>query len=332
VTRLWVVSLALAASLQGFTANAKPSGYAERAEVQGFIREVAARHGFQEEALRSLFSRVQRVDPILEAIKPTPPRARSWTQYRGIFVNERRIAAGLDFWSRHRADLERARQQYGVPPEYIVAIIGVETFYGRHAGRWRVLDALTTLAFDYPPRATYFRSELEHYLVLTRDIGAEVLSIRGSFAGAIGIAQFMPSSTRRYAVDFDGDGLIDLRNSPVDAIGSVANFLKQHGWQPGGEVLLEATASGDAWRSLADGGVQPKHALAELREAGLRFQWSGQGARAALIELQTPERPSDLRLGMQNFWVLTRYNRSAFYASAVHDLAQALRNGQDPGK
>lgn len=329
MTRL---GIALLASMLAFAASAKASSYAERAEVQGFISEVSARHGFEEEALRSLFSRVRRVDPILEAIKPPPPRARSWEEYRGTFVNERRLAAGLEFWSKHRRDLERARDVYGVPPEYIVAIIGVETFYGRYAGRWRVLDALTTLAFDYPPRAPYFRKELEHYLVLTRDIGVDVLSIRGSYAGAIGIPQFMPSSTRRYAVDFDGDGVIDLRNSPVDAIGSVANFLKEHGWQPGGEVLLEATASSNAWRPLADGGVQPKHALAELRDAGLRFQSSGQGTRAALIELQTPHRPSDLRLGMQNFWVLTRYNRSAFYATAVHDLAQALRNSQDRGR
>ena len=150
--------------------------------------------------------------------------------------------------------LERAEREYGVPPEYIVAIIGVETFYGRNTGRWRVIDALTTLAFDYPPRAEFFRNELEQYLLLARDAGIDVFSVRGSYAGAIGIPQFMPGSTRRYAVDFDGNGAIDLRRSPADAIGSVANFLKQHGWQRGARRCCSRRASsGEAWRAYADG-------------------------------------------------------------------------------
>jgi membrane-bound lytic murein transglycosylase B len=151
--------------------------------------------------------------------------------------------------------------------------------------------------------------------------------MRGSYAGAIGIPQFMPSSTRRYAVDFDGNGAIDLRRSPADAIGSVANFLKEHGWQPGGEVLLGAKVDGDAWRPLADGSVDPKHAQADLRAAGVEFEGMPEGVRAVLVELETPDKPSDYRIGLHNFWVLTRYNRSAFYASAVHDLAQALKQG-----
>jgi len=212
-----------------------------------------------------------------------------------------------------------------VPAEYIVAIIGVETNYGRNAGRWRVVEALTTLAFDYPARASYFRSELEHYLLLARAQGKDVFSMRGSYAGAIGIPQFMPSSVRRYAVDFDGNGAIDLRRSAVDAIGSVANFLKEHGWQPGAEVLLEARVGGEAWRAFADGTVDPKHAQADLRAAGVEFEGMPEGVRAILIELETPEKPSDYRIGLHNFWVITRYNRSAFYASAVHDLAQALK-------
>jgi membrane-bound lytic murein transglycosylase B len=191
-----------------------------------------------------------------------------------------------------------------------------------------VVDALTTLAFDYPPRARFFRSELENYLLLARDNGLDVFAVRGSYAGAIGIPQFMPSSTRRYAVDFDGNGAIDLRRSPTDAIGSVANFLKEHGWQPGAEVLLEARVGGDAWRALADGSVDPKHAQSDLRAAGVEFEGMPEGVRAILVELETPAKPSDHRIGLHNFWVLTRYNRSAFYASAVHDLAQALKQNR----
>ena len=306
-------------------APAESPSYADRPEVQEFIRDVSSRHGFAEGELLQLFSKVHRTEPILEAIQPPPPKARSWEEYRANFVNSRRIAAGEGFWKTHRRALARAERRYGVPAEYIVAIIGVETFYGRNAGRWRVVDALTTLAFDYPARSAYFRSELEQYLLLSRDTGADVFSVRGSYAGAIGIPQFMPSSTRRFAVDFDGSGAVDLRGSPADAIGSVANFLKEHGWESGEEVLFEAKLTGEAWRRLADGTVDPKHSLDELRKAGVQFDAPEKPARAALVELETPERPSEYRVGLRNFYVLTRYNRSAFYASVVHDLAQALR-------
>jgi membrane-bound lytic murein transglycosylase B len=319
--RIVLLMLGLAA----FCAFARAPNYAEREEVQDFIRELAARHGFPEHELRHLFSRVRRAEPALEAVKPPPPKARSWEEYRGNFVNPRRIAAGAEFRRKYRRALERAEERYGVPAQYIVAIIGVETYYGRNTGRWRVVDALTTLAFDYPPRAAYFRSELEQYLLLAREQGKDVFSMRGSYAGAIGIPQFMPGSTRRFAVDFDGNGAVDLRRSAVDAIGSVANFLKEHGWQPGGEVLIEARVGGEAWRALADGSVDPKHAPAELRAAGVEFDGMPEGLRAVLVELETPEKPSEYRIGLHNFWVLTRYNRSAFYASAVHDLAQAIR-------
>jgi membrane-bound lytic murein transglycosylase B len=310
-------------ALAGSSAWAK--GYAERDEVQGFIRELAQRHGFAEQDLTYLFSRVRRAEPVLEAIKPQPPKARSWEEYRGNFVNDKRIAAGNEFWKKHRRMLERAESRYGVAAEYIVAIIGIETFYGRNSGRWRVLDALTTLAFDYPARGAYFRSELEQYLLLAREQGKDAFSMRGSYAGAIGIPQFMPSSTRRYAVDFDGNGAVDLRRSAADAIGSVANFLNQHGWQPGVEVLLDARVDGEGWRAFADGSVDPKHAQSDLRAAGVAFDGLPEGVRAILVELETPDKSSDYRIGLHNFWVLTRYNRSAFYASAVHDLAQALK-------
>jgi membrane-bound lytic murein transglycosylase B len=271
------------------------SPYGERAEVRSFIRDLVERHGFVEGELKTLFSRVYRVDPVLQAIVP-PAESPRWGDYRALFVNPRRITGGLDFWKIHAGPLARAEREFGVPAEIIVAIIGVETLYGRNTGRWRVVEALATLAFDYPPRAKFFREELEAYLLLAREAGFDVFSVRGSYAGAIGIPQFMPGSLRRYAVDFDGDGAIDLRANPADAIGSVANFLKQHGWQAGEEVQRKASGDGET-----GGGV--------------------------LINLGTEQ-----RIGLANFQVLMRYNRSALYAAAVADLSEELKKnrGQSP--
>jgi membrane-bound lytic murein transglycosylase B len=309
------------------------ASYAGRPEVQAFVRELAQRHGFQEKELKRVFSRVQRIEPVLEAISRPAERVRSWEEYRAVLVTERRIAEGVEFWKRYRRTLERAERKYGVPPEYVVAIIGVETFYGRNTGNWRVVDALTTLAFDYPPRAGFFRGELEQYLLLARDARVDVFAMRGSYAGAMGIPQFMPSSARRYAVDFDGNGTIDLQKSRADAIGSVANFLKLHGWQRDADVLVDARVAGEAWRAYADGGLEPKHSVVALRQAGIEFD-SPQpaGAAGALIELASAERPSDYRIGLRNFYVITRYNRSAFYAAAVADLAKELRRAYDLGR
>jgi membrane-bound lytic murein transglycosylase B len=309
------------------------ASYAGRPEVQAFVRELVQRHGFQEKELKRMFSRVQRVAPVLDAISRPAERVRSWEEYRALLVTDRRIAEGVEFWKRYRRTLERAQRKYGVAPEYVVAIIGVETFYGRNTGNWRVVDALTTLAFDYPPRAGFFRGELEHYLLLARDASADVFSMRGSYAGAIGIPQFMPSSARRYAVDFDGSGSIDLQKSRSDAIGSVANFLKLHGWQRDADVLLDARLTDDAARAYADGSLEPRHPVVVLRQAGIEFDSPRiPGASGALIELASAERPSDYRIGLRNFHVLTRYNRSALYAAAVADLARELRKVYDLGK
>jgi membrane-bound lytic murein transglycosylase B len=308
------------------------ASYAERPEVQSFMRELVKRHGFVESELKRVFARVKRADPVLEAISRPAERVRTWEEYRSALLTERRLAEGLEFWKKYRRTLERAEKKYGVAPEYVVAIIGVETFYGRNTGNWRVVDALTTLAFDYPPRSSFFRNELEQYLLFARNAGVDVFSVRGSYAGAIGLPQFMPSSTRAYAVDFDGNGHIDLQKSRSDAIGSVANFLKVHGWQRDADVLVNARVAGDAWRPFAEG-LEPKHSMVALREAGIEFD-SPQpaGAPVVLVELASGARPSDFRVGLRNFYVITRYNRSAFYAAAVADLARALRQGYDLGR
>jgi membrane-bound lytic murein transglycosylase B len=309
------------------------AAYQKRPEVKAFIKEMAQKHGFVEKELSYMFSRVKREESILQSIRP-PDKPRSWHEYRDIFLNDKRLALGGEYWRAHSALLQRVQREYGVPAEYILAIIGIETYYGRNMGRWRVVDALTTLAFDYPPRQAYFRSELEQYLLLARDLGFDVFSVRGSYAGAIGIPQFMPGSQRRYAVDFDGDGAVDLRRSPADAIGSVGSFLKQHGWQTGGAVMYEARVEGDAWRPYADGGIEPKHRLADLKRAGASFAAPAglDDTLGALVELPTPERATEYRVALQNFYVLTRYNRSAFYATAVAELAAALKQAQEAGR
>jgi membrane-bound lytic murein transglycosylase B len=324
---------AAAAALLASAPCAAADNYAERPEVRSFVHEMAERHGFLPNELNWLFSRVRRIEPALQAIEPpSVERPRSWAEYRAMFVNERRIAAGRQFWNAHRKALERAQAKYGVPAPIILAIIGVETFYGRNTGRWRVVDALTTLAFDYPPRAEFFRSELANYLLLARDTGADVFGPRGSYAGAIGIPQFMPGSIRRYGVDFDGDGTIDLQQSASDAIGSVANFLRQHGWQPGGAVWRPVRISGEGYRAFL-GGIEARIPVAELVQAGVEpIGPLAPDARMALIELETPGGPSEYRLGLQNFYVLTRYNRSTFYAAAVADLAEALAKTQELGR
>jgi membrane-bound lytic murein transglycosylase B len=329
--RRLAAALALLALAAAAAAQEQEAAYVERPDVQAFIRELVARHAFDEGELQAVFTHARREDGVLTAMRSQPEvMSLSWQAYRANFVNERLLKHGAAFWREHRGALARARGTYGVPEEIIVAIIGVETFYGRNTGRWRVLDALATLAFDYPPRASYFRGELENFLVFARDLGVDVLDVKGSYAGAIGIPQFMPTSYLRYAVDFDGDGAADLRGNAADAIGSVANFLKQHGWRAGEPVQRAVRLSGEGFRDYADGDPLPRHTLEELKLAGVAPRGAPlpSGARAALLELNTPERPAEYRLGLQNLYVLTRYNRSLFYALTVADLAEALRGAR----
>ena len=328
-----LLALGIAVVLFQSTSHPAPATYAKREDVRDFVREMVARHGFVERELDFLFSRARREPAILAAI--APPKAapmRSWLTYRGRFITDSRIAEGAEFWRRNAAALERAAEEHGVPEEIIVAIIGVETVYGRQMGSWRVIDALSTLAFDYPPRAEFFRGELEQYLLFAREQGVDVFSVKGSYAGAIGIPQFMPGSYRRDAVDFDGDGGIDLRASAADAIGSVANFLVKHGWRRGERVLLPARVAraphvaGGAHRALLEAGIEPNTSLAELKRYGVETRTDlALETPVALIELESQGAPAEYRLGLRNFYVLTRYNRSLLYASAVYDLAQEIK-------
>jgi membrane-bound lytic murein transglycosylase B len=286
------------------------------------------KHGFVRKELRTLLSKARFQPTIIKAITPPiEPRAKSWQAYRALFLTPERIEAGIAFREEQHAALARAVDLYGVPEEIIVAIIGVETVYGRNTGSYRVIDALTTLAFDYPPRAEYFREELENYLLFARDAGIDTLGLKGSYAGAIGIPQFMPGSYRRYAVDLDGDGRQDLSGSFADAIGSVANFLKAHGWETGQPVAFAAEVQGTNFRKLVDAGIKPTYRCGDLANFGVSAGGETRGdAPCALIELETPGEASAYLVGLGNFYVLTRYNRSSLYAAAVLELARAVKS------
>ena len=300
--------------------------YENEVQVDAFIAEMTREHGFAEAQLRQLFAGAERKQPILDAISRPAERVKPWKEYRPIFITDARIAQGVEFWSRHAETLARAEREYGVPAQVIVAIIGVETFFGRNTGNWRVIDALATLGFDYPPRADFFRSELEQLLLLARENGISPLEIKGSYAGAIGIPQFMPSSLRRYGVDFDGDDRIDLRQSPTDAIGSVARFLAMHGWQPKAPIAAPVSVDGDP-TALVAAGIKPTQPLAALAAQGVVPTDDAVPSElpAALIDLVSPGQATEYWAGFDNFYVITRYNRSSFYAMSVFQLAQALR-------
>ncbi|MGB0128560.1 MAG: lytic murein transglycosylase B [Rhodocyclaceae bacterium] len=326
--RRFVAALASASLLLGSRTTCAAEGYDSRAEVQQFMREMSAKHGLDPDDLSALFAHTQyRSDVIRAIMPPRDPRIRSWRAYRPRYVNEQRIRAGTRFWDDHAAMFQSAAKRFGVPEEIIAAIIGVETIYGRMTGNIPTLSALATLAFDYPPRAELFRTELEELLLMARDTGRSALTFKGSYAGALGLPQFLPSSYRRFAVDFDGNGKKDL-DSPADAIGSVANFLREHGWHSGRLIAVPAFVP-PAALPLADGGVLPVHGMAKLTELGVRAtETTGEEDRCALIDLVSPDQPTEYWLGFDNFYVLTRYNRSSFYAMAVFHLSVALRNAR----
>lgn len=306
-------------------AAAQTPSFASEQAVIDFARDLEQRQGFNTDELLAQFAQTRPNNKVLQLIKPpVSPLQRSWERYRPRFLNDRRIDGGVRFWQENQAKLARARALYGVPEEIIVAIIGVETEYGRNTGGFRVLEALATLAFHYPPRAEFFRTELEQFLLLARENNLDPLEVKGSFAGAIGIPQFMPGSQRRYAVDFDGDQRVDLSNSVDDAIGSVGRFLEQHGWQAGQSIALPARSPGEPELSLLEAGLRPSLKVAELSSKGV-ISDADPAATVALIDLVSPGRETEYWLGFDNFYVITRYNRSSFYAMSVFQLAEEIR-------
>lgn len=291
-----------------------------------FIDEMVEKHQFKRDDLVQIFQRAQHRQAVLDAIS-APATAKPWPEYRANFVNARRIRDGLKFWQSHADALQRAEVQYGVPQEIIVAVIGVETLYGRNSGRYNTLDALTTLAFEFPRRADFFRGELEQYLLLAREQDFDLSSVQGSYAGALGIPQFMPGSYRRHAVDFSGDGKTDLLHDPLDAIGSVANYLKQYGWLSGQMLAERAYISEDK----CAGSLAQFREVADWSEAGVKLDNQVSADMIArLIDFTVPD-GKEFWLVFNNFDVITRYNNSDYYAMSVLQLAAALREARKHG-
>jgi membrane-bound lytic murein transglycosylase B len=297
--------------------------YSNRADVDGYVNEIAKAHGFERAELLALFGDAQRKQNILDAIARPAEKTKPWSEYREIFVTDARIRDGVEFWRANAAALERAEAEYNVPAEVIVAIIGVETRYGANAGSYRVLDALSTLAFDYPPRSAFFKGELTQFLLLAREEGMNPRALTGSYAGAMGYGQFIPSSFRAYAVDFDGDGRRDIWSNPTDAIGSVANYFRRHGWTADSPVIEPASVKTPEAEAVANESLNLSHTIAQLRALGVKVDGLPDAAEAGLYRYDGAQGP-EYWVGLHNFYVITRYNHSTMYALAVHQLGEAI--------
>jgi membrane-bound lytic murein transglycosylase B len=296
-----------------------------RAEVKDFIAHMSSAYSFKKRPLRKLLNLAQSQPAILDAMEKPAEKAKQWFEYRPIFLNERRIREGTDFWLAHRQALDQASIRSGVAPEYLAAILGVETYYGRLTGSYRVIDALVTLSFDFPARAKFFRDELEQYLLLTRDMHLDPLTLKGSYAGAMGAPQFMPSNYRRYAVDANADGHIDLWTNWADVCASVGNYLKEHGWNAGEPVLTDASADPDKVADLDGRKLALSDTVGSLMAKGVSFESPLPADAPALLIAADEADGVHWRVGYNNFYVITRYNHSALYAMAVYELASAVK-------
>ena len=330
-TRLLARALAAGAFMASSAVLATGNYTADHPAVEPFVEEMRLEYGFDPQHVRNLLAEAEHKDAIIQAISRPAERVRPWHEYRKIFITDKRIADGVSFWNRHADILDRAEEVYGVEPEVILAIIGVETAYGANKGSWRVIDALTTLGFDYAPRADFFRRQLKSFLVLTREQQVDPLKLTGSYAGAMGYPQFIPSSYQAYAVDFDGDGLRDIWDNPADAIGSAANYFAEHTWRHGETVAVQASVSGDRYAEgfTLDRGLEAKISVGELKALGWKPQQElDDDLQVMAFEFDAGEH-KEYWLGLNNLHVITRYNRSVMYAMVVHQLADLIREARD---
>lgn len=314
------------------TSGLRAGEYEQRSDVQAFAEEMQARYGFKKDDVLNILSHAEKKQSILDAIARPAEKAKPWKDYRKIFLTSARIDGGADFWLTHEQSLQEVSSSFHVEPAMIVAIIGIETNYGKNTGSYRVIDALSTLAFDYPPRSAFFRQELQNFLLLAREQKKDPLTLTGSYAGAMGYGQFMPSSYRNYAADFNKDGFADIWSNPTDAIASVANYFKQHGWQMGEPVLVRANTVADFDTSLlaSNGGFKPQFSLQELAERGASPVVGGLGNnRKAVLISQEGDYGTEYWLGFNNFYTITRYNNSSMYAMAAFQLADAIKAEHD---
>ena len=314
----------LPARADSTAANTPPRFDLERPEIQAFLNDVAKRNDISRAQLVKLLNTAQPQPKIVELISKPAERVVPWWEYRERFLTEDRIAMGVEFWNEHREHLERIATERGVAPEYIVAIIGVETKFGRIMGRYRVLDALATLAFDYPPRSEFFRKELEEFVLLTREESLKPLDALGSYAGAMGGSQFMPSSYRKFAVDADGDGKRDLWTNWDDVIASTANYFREHGWETGGPVLSEVDLDPEPTFTIDTRNLKLNETVESLNALGVHTKTPMPADTPAMILSAEQKDGPAYRVGFRNFEVITRYNRSVKYAMTVNDLAEAI--------
>jgi len=311
----------MAISQPALAQNAQVQGLTP--EVNAFVARMAREHGFDAVELGRLFGDLKPNQTIINAFN-APATARPWSYFRELYVTPTRIEGGVAFWNENAELLEKVRLAYGVPEEIIVSIIGVETIYGRYTGSFRIVDALYTLGFEVPRRSRFFQGQFEHFLLLTRENHIDLKTATGSFAGAMGLPQFMPSSYRQYAVDFDGDGRIDLWNSVADAVGSVGNYLHRFGWQEGKQIVLPAKVTASNTETLERLGVKPALSLSQLRSRGVEADAVIQDdIDAGFFSLEAEQGP-EYWLSLKNFYVITRYNRSNNYAMAVYQLAREI--------
>jgi membrane-bound lytic murein transglycosylase B len=319
------LSIALAALLASLAPIASASAVdVKRPEVRAFIEETTREFGIARDQLESLLKQAETKQAILDAISRPAERVVPWHEYRDRFLTEKRILQGTDFWTEHGATLRRIPDPNLAAS--VVGILGVETSFGRITGRFRVIDALATLAFDYPPRSDFFRSELQQFLLLSREEAVDPRTALGSYAGAMGAPQFISSSYRNYAIDGDGNGKRDLWNSWDDVIGSVANYLVAYGWREGEPVVVTASLASDDLSRFNIAKLELNETVQSLRDKGVRFETSLPAEAPALLIVAQGKDGPVYRVGFTNFYVLTRYNRSPMYAMAVHDLGQAVVN------
>jgi membrane-bound lytic murein transglycosylase B len=328
VTRASIIARIAAAGLS--LASLGSSAWADNEAVESarraFIDRMVANHGFERDALAAQLDAVEINQDVLDAISRPAERVVPWYEYRNIFLTESRVSTGVQFWTQHAATLEAISERYGVAPEIIVAIVGVETFFGQRMGRYRVLDALATLAFAYPPRARFFASELESFLLLAREEDVDVAAVTGSYAGAMGAGQFIPSSYRAYAVDANADGRRNLWGDWEDVLGSVANYFKEHGWRTGQPVVEQATRAEHWSGPEPENKLELAETIGSLSRMGYVFTTElPEDAPAAVFALEAEGGGSEYWVGYHNFRVITRYNRSPKYALAAHQLSQAIR-------
>lgn len=299
----------------------------ERENVQAFIKEMAKDHGYSEADLNALFKKVTINQNIIKMMDRPAEKTKPWYEYEPMFVTNAQVIAGVKFWKDNEAALAKAEKEYGVPPEIILAILGVETRFGQNTGGFSVLNALSTLAFDYPRRSEFFTSELTQFLLLAREEGVDPTTLMGSYAGAMGTPQFMPSSYRNYAVDFSGNGKRDIWKNNTDVIGSVANYFKAHGWKAGEGVAFQANVTGNAYKDIKTNQLNPFISINQLKEKGVTPREKinlDPNQLATLIELQAKSGP-EYWIGLNNFYVIMRYNPRVMYAMAVYELSQKIK-------